>query len=318
MRPSDHNAVRGACWVLLGPTAGGKTALSVRLARAHPLEIVSVDSRQVYRGMDLGTAKPSASERDGVPHHMIDVVDPGDEFNVARYCEMAREAMRGIWDRGARPLLVCGSPLYLKGLLWGLFKGPGADAGLRETLGREAQRCGVPQMHRRLAEVDAEAARRIEPTDWRRIERALEVHGLTGEPISARQEQFEGPPMMPYVAVGLQWPRDMLYERINRRVDDMMAAGLLDEVTRVGGSLGPQARQAVGYKELIAHLEGQLGLDEAVGQVKRNTRRLAKHQMTWFRHFPSVVWLDMHESLNGDAILHRVKERFLSLTPQGL
>ena len=310
---SQAAAAKKPCWVLLGPTASGKTALSLALARRHPVEIVSVDSMQVYRGMDVGTAKPSPQERREVPHHMIDVVEPEEEFSVGRYCELARQAMEGIWNRGRRPLLVCGSPLYLKALMWGLFEGPGADAALRVRLASDLQRYGVEYMHQRLARVDPEAAGRIKPTDWRRIERALEVYELTGEPISARQSQFAGPPHFPSVGVGLRWPRHSLYWRIDLRVDNMMSAGLLDEARRLAGRLGRQAAQAVGYKELIAHLNGATSLEEAVQRIKRSTRRLAKHQLTWFRHFPATRWIDVPESALAEELLQGCERLFLVL-----
>ena len=281
------------CWVLLGPTASGKTELSLELARRCPVEIVSVDSMQVYRGMDIGTAKPGAEARRQVPHHMIDVLEPEESFNVGEFCRMALEAIEGIWARGKRPLLVCGAPMYLKALLWGLLPTPGPDAALRKRLRRRAACQGTEALHRRLAEVDPVAASRIGPNDLKRVERALEVHELTGQPISAQQSQFDGPPRLIHVAVGLRWPRQALYDRIERRVESMIAAGLLEEVRRLEGRLGPQASQAVGYKELSAHLRGEMTLGEAARLIKRNTRRLAKHQITWFRHFPGVNWLDM-------------------------
>jgi tRNA dimethylallyltransferase len=282
-----------SCWVLLGPTAVGKTELSLRLAQRHPVEIVSVDSMQVYRGMDIGTAKPGPEQLAQVPHHMIDVVGPEESFSVGRYCAMAMEAIAGIQARGKRPLLVCGTPLYLKGLLWGLFEGPGADLALRRRLRREAAEAGVPALHGRLAAVDPASAERIDPNDLRRVERALEVHELTGKPISSLQDQFRAAPRLPHVIVGLNRPRAQLYERIDRRVDQMMAAGLPAEVRGLLGRLGLQAGQAVGYKEMAAHLRGELSLEEAVALIKRNSRRFAKHQLTWMRHFPGTVWLEL-------------------------
>ena len=293
LRSGMGQSDRGPCWVLLGPTAGGKSELSLELGRRRPMEIVSVDSMQVYRGMDIGTAKPSGEARRRVPHHMIDVVEPEESFNVGEFCRMALKAIEGIWSRGRRPLLVCGTPMYLKALLWGLIEAPVADPELRERLRREAADKGVAALHRRLAEVDAAAALRIDPNDLKRVERALEVHELTGQPISARQGWLDGAPEFDHIGVGLRWPRQTLYSRIERRVDVMMEAGLLEEVRRLSGRLGPQAGQAVGYKELSAHLRGGMTLDEAVRLIKRNTRRLAKHQITWFRHFPGINWIDM-------------------------
>jgi len=288
--PEERSA--DSCWVLVGPTASGKTEVALELARTHPVEIVSVDSMQVYRGMDIGTAKPTPEERASVPHHLIDVLDPEDGCNVARFRRMALEAIKGIRACGRRPLLVGGTPLYLKALLWGLMEGPATSQELRAALEQEARRLGADALHRRLARVDPEAAARIHPNDVHRLVRALEVHALSGAPISSRQRQFDGPPRVPHVMVGLRWPRQELYARIDARVDRMMAAGLLEEVRSLRGRLSRQARQAVGYKELMAYLDGRVSLEEAVLQIKRNTRRLARHQLTWYRHFPHVRWVD--------------------------
>jgi len=301
------------CWVLVGPTASGKTELALRLGAKLPLEVVSVDSMQVYRGMDIGTAKPSAEERRLVPHHMVDVVEPDSEFNAARYREMAVAALEEIRLRGRQALLVCGSPLYLKALLWGLFEGPGADPRVRGRLRREAQEKGSEALHRRLSKVDPEAAMRIAPADLRRIERALEVYELTGRPISSRQKEFEGRPQIPYVAVGLRWGRRALGERIERRADQMMELGLLDEVKALRDRLGSQARQAVGYKELIAYLDGECSLEEAVELLKRNTRRLAKGQMTWFRRLPDVHWIDVSGESETEELAERCRFLFSRL-----
>jgi tRNA dimethylallyltransferase len=278
--------------VLAGPTASGKSAVALELGRRHPLEIVSVDSMQVYRGMDIGTAKPTPAERAEVPHHMLDVLEPEQSCNVARFCRMARRAVVDIRARGNRPLLVGGSAMYLKGLIWGLMEAPGRDPDLRRRLEEQIEREGSAALHRRLAELDPAAAERIHPNDVQRLVRALEVCELTGRPMSAEQEQFEGEPRLACLMVGLRRPRRRLYARIDERVDRMMAEGLLDEVRSLCGRLGPQASQAVGYKELMSHLDGEMSLDEAVALIKRNTRRLARHQHTWLRHFPDLRWVE--------------------------
>ena len=280
------------CWVVAGPTASGKTEVALALARRHPVEIVSVDSMQVYRGMDIGTAKPSREQMAAVRHHMIDVLEPEEACNVGKFCRMAREAMAGARARGRRPLLVGGSPMYLKGLLWGLMDGPGRDGALRRRLESELQSHGSGVLHRRLAALDPEAAGRIHPNDVQRIVRALEYVGLTGRPISDGQGQFDGPPAVPHAMVGLRWPRARLYARIEQRVDRMMASGLLAEVESLQDRLGPQAGQALGYKELGPVLAGCGALPDAVAAVKRKTRRYAKHQITWFGHFPGLRWVD--------------------------
>ena len=279
-------------WVILGPTASGKGRLAVELGRRFPVEIVSVDSMKAYRGMDIGTATPSAEDREAVPHHMIDVLDPSEKFNVGKYCSMAEEAMDEIRARGRRPLLVGGSALYIKGLIWGLFEGPDAQPELRKKLRKTAEEQGSDVLHDRLKEIDPEAAGNIHPNDLKRIVRAIEVYEVTGEPLSEQQNEFDDSPRLESVMVGLKWPREMLHERINRRVDRMMEQGLLEEVKNVRPKLGPQAAQAVGYKELIQYLDGELTLEEAVERVKAKTRQLAKHQMTWFRKFEGLHWIN--------------------------
>jgi len=280
-----------ACWALVGPTASGKSAVALELARRHPLEIVSIDSMQVYRGMDIGTAKPTAEERALVPHHMIDVLEPEESCNVARFCAMARQAIDDIRRRGRRPLLVGGTALYLKGLIWGLAEAPGRIPELRRRLERELAELGSRALHERLRRLDPPAAERIHPNDVQRLVRALEVCEGTGRGISVRQVQFAGEPQLSVAMVGLRLPRQELYRRIEERVDGMMRQGLLQEAKELRGRLGPQARQALGYKELMAYLDGRTSLAEAVALIKRNTRRFAKHQLTWFRHFPQIRWI---------------------------
>lgn len=225
------------CWFLTGPTASGKTAVGVELARRIGAEIVSMDSMALYRGMDILTAKPSEHQRREVPHHLIDVLEPHEEFSLAEYVAAAARVVEEIRLRGRAVLFVGGTPLYLKGLLRGVFEGPGPDWEFRRRLEHEA-RCGPPGLlHRRLAEVDPVAAQRLHPHDTRRIIRALEVHARTGIPISALQQQFEvGLPAEQCRVFVLDWPKDQLHERIDRRVDAMFAAGLVEEVRRLAWS----------------------------------------------------------------------------------
>jgi tRNA dimethylallyltransferase len=279
--------------------------VALALARRHPVEIVSVDSMQVYRGMDIGTAKPAPEELARVRHHMVDVLEPQEPCSVGRYCRMAAAALGEIRSRGRRPLLVGGSPLYLKGIVWGLAESPPREPSLRQRLHEQAGERGSEAMHRQLSRLDPEAARRIHPNDVQRIVRALEVCELTGRPASDGQTQFSGPPRLRCRMVGLRWPRQQLYERIERRVDEMMARGLLEEVKGLHGRLGPQARQALGYKELADHLEGLVGIEEAVRLIKRNTRRFAKHQLTWFRHFAQLRWVDASAHSGVGALADR-------------
>lgn len=294
--------------VLTGPTGSGKTRLGVELAERLGAEVVSMDSMALYRGMDVGTAKPTADERRRVRHHLVDVLDPWESANVAWWLEQARAAVRTIEGRGRCALIVGGTPLYLKALLRGLFAGPAADDELRRRLEAEAARTGVPALHARLAGVDPAAAARVHPNDLRRIVRALEVFELTGRPISEWQTQWAGvggrgsgvrgkpedasltpTPKRLTPVLWLDLPRAQLYDRINRRVDAMFAAGLVDEVRalcELPRPLSREARQALGYKEVFAHLDGAATLAATVERVKARSRRFAKRQLSWFRHLP--------------------------------
>ncbi len=277
--------------VIVGPTAGGKSFLAVELALAIGGEIVTADAFQVYRGMDIGTAKPTIAERRGVPHHLLDLVEPSEPFTVADWTARAERCIAEIASRGRVPIVVGGTHLYAKALLDGLFEGPGADEALRAEL-----RAMSPADRRaELERVDPVAASRINPNDERRTVRALEVFRLTGTPISRQQRQWDRPGERPYVVVGLAWPVPAINARINARVRDMMARGLLDEVRRLAPTLGRQAREGLGYKQLLEHLDGRRSLDEAVERIKIDTRRFAKNQRTWLKRLratPSGVWLD--------------------------
>lgn len=295
---------------LIGQTASGKGAAAVALAQEIGAEIISLDSMKVYRGMDVGTAKPPPERRAMVPHHMIGVADPGEHFSTALYVEGAERAIEEITERGAVPLFAGGTALYLKAMTEGLFEGPPADLDFRARLRAEAAERGPEHLHRRLAEVDPAAAERIHPNDLRRVERALEVYEKTGRPISELQKQF-GRPNEKYDAVimGLRREKADLHERINRRVDAMMAAGLLDEVRRLAaarGPLGKEASQSLGYKEMLAHLNGECALDEAVELLKLHTRQFAKAQMTWFKRMENVEWFDVALDETVDHVAGRL------------
>jgi tRNA dimethylallyltransferase len=276
--------------VLTGPTGSGKSRLALALAERLGGEIIAMDSMTLYRGMDVGTAKPTAADRRRIPHHLIDVLDPWQSTSVAWWLGQAQRCYQDVTRRGKRALFVGGTPLYLKALLHGLFDGPPADDELRRRLTGEAEAHGSAALHRRLAERDPATAARLHPNDVRRIIRALEVRELTGRPISDFQEQWaKSPGGVNDRVLWLDVPRAQLYERINARVREMIAAGLVDEVRRLREAAHPlsrEASQAVGYKELFDHLEGRRTLEEAVVQIQLRSRRLAKRQLTWFRQMP--------------------------------
>jgi tRNA dimethylallyltransferase len=279
--------------VILGPTASGKSDLALRIARAVGAEILSVDSMQVYRGMDIGTAKPGAAEQAAARHHGISLVDPSEAFTVARFVEYADAVIREAAARQAPLIATGGTPLYYKALFEGLFEGPGADDSIRQRL----RAFSNEQLHRRLSEVDPPTAARVHVQDTKRLIRALEVFELTGKPISSFQTEWSADRAArhPAVWIGLLWDKETLNRRINARVKAMLQAGWLDEtrnlLARHGGSLSPTAAEATGYHELAEHLKGNITLEEAIEQIKIATRQLARRQMKWFRRFPNVHWL---------------------------
>lgn len=288
--------------ILTGPTACGKSALALDLAERIGGEIVGLDSMTVYRGMDIGTAKPSAAERARVPHHLIDVLDPWESLTVAWWLERSEAACADITARGRVPIFVGGTPFYLKALLHGLFDGPPGDPELRAKLEAEAALEGNTAVHARLAVVDPKTAARLHPNDVRRVVRALEVHQLTGKPISDWQQTWDtpafagesqpAPPPARVPAVRIDLPREVLYDRINRRVLQMIDAGFLDEVRHLRSlphPLSREAKQALGYRELLQYLEAGGDWNETVGLIQTHTRQFAKRQLTWFRSLPACV-----------------------------
>lgn len=293
---------------IVGCTAGGKESLGMALAGASGGQIVSVDSMKIYRRMDIGTAKASAAARRAVAHHCIDLVEPSENFSVGRYVEAADAAISAIAAAGATVLAVGGTPLYVKAVSEGLFEGPAADPALRAALKARAAVEGLAALHRELAALDEAAGARIHPNDEKRIIRALEVHALTGKPISELQRQWEaGTGRYDCLFIGIRRSREDASGRINRRVKRMIDQGLRDEVAALLAEpegLSAQAAQAVGYAEMIDHLQGRCTLDEAIERIKINTRQLAKHQRTWFRRFP-VQWIDAEPETPSAAIAER-------------
>jgi tRNA dimethylallyltransferase len=280
--PAERDAI-----LILGPTAGGKTRLSLDLANALPGggECLCADSMQVYRDMDIGTAKPTEAEQAEAPHHLLNLVDPSDDgFTVDTWLDLAERTIAQVRARGRWPIVVGGTNLYVQAFLEGLMDGPAPDEALRAELGA----LDIGELRERLLGVDPTAAQRIHPNDRKRTIRAIEVSELTGRPLSEQQQQWAaGRPRPDVRIIGLDWPVDAINRRINVRVKEMVASGLLDEVRRLweAGRLGRQAREALGYKQVIEHLEGRCTLDEAIEQIKIRTRRFAKHQRTWLRRF---------------------------------
>ena len=298
--------------LVLGVTASGKGRVAFDLARQLGGEIVSIDSMKVYRRMDIGTAKPSKETREQVRYHLIDIVEPSESFSVGLFLERATAAIDDIRSRGKPVIAVGGTALYIKALLYGLFEGPGGNERIRAELRERATAEGLAALHAELAKIDPEAAGRINRNDAKRIVRALEVHRLTGRPISSFQTQFDATqPVQDWTIIGLRRERAIESRRINARVKKMIELGLVDEVRSLLAEpkpLSQQARCAIGYAEIIGHLEGRMSLEDAIELIKKNTRRLAKGQRTWFKTFRSVTWIDIGAEEPHESILDRVRQ----------
>ena len=286
--------------ILTGPTAVGKTALSIQLAKAIGGEIISADSMQVYQYMDIGSAKIRRDEMDGVPHYLVDVLKPEEEFHVVRFQEMAKEAMEKIYANNNIPIVVGGTGFYIQALLYDIdFTESDSDASYRSELECYANEHGVNALHEKLRAIDPESADSIHANNVKRVIRALEYYHLTGEKISvhnAREREKESPYDYRYFV--LNDKRDHLYRRIDLRVDQMMEEGLLQEVKRLkemGYHRGMVSMQGLGYKEILSYLDGEISLDEAVYEIKRDTRHFAKRQITWFKRERDVIWVNKDE-----------------------
>ncbi len=296
---------------IVGPTASGKTALAVELAKELHGEVVSCDSMQVYRRMDIGTAKPTLEERQGIPHHMLDVADPWEEFSVSRYCEMAAPVVDDIVARGKTAIIAGGTGLYVDSLIKGNDFAPFPATGVRQRLEEKAARVGMAAMLEELRSVDPDSAARL--SDLRRIIRALEVYYETGETITAHNLRTQAiPPRYRPLWLGLDFAdRAELYRRINLRVDIMLEMGLVEEIQNLLSSGIPAkctAMQAIGYKEFVAALEGNGTIAEAADQVRQSSRHYAKRQLTWFRRNPNMHWLTRATGESGEEILHRARQ----------
>ncbi len=287
--------------ILTGPTAVGKTAASIGLAKAVGGEIISADSMQVYRHMDIGSAKITADEMQGIPHYLVDVLEPEEAFNVVRFQEMAKAAMQKIYAGGHIPIVVGGTGFYIQALLYDIdFTENDSDFSYREELEQTAGDKGAEYLHSLLKQADPEAAEQIHPHNIKRVIRALEFNRKTGQKISAHNEQ-ERRKQSPYdfAYFVLTDDRKALYERIDRRVDKMMEQGLLEEVRALkdrGIARDSVSMQGLGYKELLAYLDGEIPLDEAIRIIKRDTRHFAKRQLTWFRRERDVIWIDRQKT----------------------
>jgi len=294
---------------IVGPTASGKTRLSLHVTKKCKAEIVSADSRQVYRYMDIGTDKPVASEREAVPHHCIDIRDPDDYFSAGEYGKLARGIISEIFLRSNLPIVVGGSGLYIRALVDGVFEGNYRDASIREKLKRRADKEGLEALYRRLSEIDPDAVEKIHPNDKRRIIRALEVYEISGQPISRIQATKTEPADFLPVFWGLRWPREVIYRRIEERVVRMVDSGLVQEVKKLrdmGYGLQNNSLHSVGYKEIVDHLEDRTTLQEAVHLIKQNTRRFAKRQLTWFRQDERIQWIDVQEPVDWNVLAETV------------
>ncbi len=297
--------------VIVGPTAVGKTEIAIKVAQRLDGEIISADSMQIYRGMNIGTAKPTLEEQAGILHHMIDIVDPGEPFSVADYQKMAREKIKEVADRGRLPILAGGTGLYVRAVIDPYnFIPANTDWDLRSRLRQQARELGLEALYNRMSEVDPVAAERIHPNDERRIIRALEVYQTTGQPLSFWEQQpDEQRPIYDLIMIGLHRPRPELYDRINRRVDLMLEHGLLEEAQNLlAQGLDEKfiANQAIGYKEFFAYLRGEESLAEATEKLKQGTRRYAKRQLTWFRADRRIHWVQVGENRTAVELVNEI------------
>ncbi len=331
IQPDDPNAASSAdassferwihppltgCWYLTGPTCSGKTLLAVEVAKRLDAEILSLDSMAIYIGMDLGTAKPTVKQQAEVKHHLIDILEPTESFSVSNYVVAAHAAAKEIWSRGRNVLVCGGTPLYLKGLIRGLFLGPAADWEFRNSVEEELKQHGEEALRNRLMQVDPLLAHKLHPHDHRRMIRALEVARITGRPLSHWQQQFDTPSAKSQCAVAvLQLERAWLHERINERVESMISGGLPDEVAhllKIHGKLGRTASQAVGYRETLEYLVGGVPLDKTVERIKAHTRQFARRQEIWFRGLEELQGI----RVNQDSSLDRLADEIVAILDQ--
>ncbi len=300
--------------VVCGPTGIGKTSFAIELARQFRGEIIGADSMQLYRHMDIGTAKPTPGEQAAVKHHMVDVVDPDDHFDAEMFADMAYSKVVALTGKGILPFIVGGTGLYIKALIHGLFESQKIDASVRQRLKKEAKEQGGLQLHARLKAIDPAAADRIHANDTYRIVRALEIYETTGRPMSDTQQQhrFE-PQRLRVIKIGLHMDRESLYQRIDQRVDIMLGQGLLSEVKDLlekGYSPELKSMKSLGYRHMAAFLKNEVDWDETVRILKRDHRHYAKRQMTWFKADPGIVWLGPDNLEEAASMVAAFKAKF--------
>ncbi|URM31632.1 tRNA (adenosine(37)-N6)-dimethylallyltransferase MiaA [Cytobacillus firmus] len=299
--------------VLIGPTAVGKTKLSILLAKRFNAEIISGDSMQIYKSMDIGTAKIKEEEMEGIPHHLIDIKNPEEPFSAAEFQELVRSKIAEITSRGKLPMIVGGTGLYIQSVIYDYqFSDAPSDEEFRKILEERAEREGNTVLYEELLDIDPESAEKIHPNNIRRVIRALEIYHCTGKTMSQYQEK-QNPELLYDVAlIGLTMDRETLYDRINQRVDIMMEEGLLKEVRSLydHGLMDCQSIQAIGYKELYEYFNGRVSLEDAVENLKQNSRRYAKRQLTWFRNKMNVEWFDMSDSVDP----HEFEKKFAEIS----
>ncbi|RBP95345.1 tRNA dimethylallyltransferase [Cytobacillus firmus] len=299
--------------VLIGPTAVGKTKLSILLAKRFNAEIISGDSMQIYKSMDIGTAKIKEEEMEGIPHHLIDIKNPEDPFSAAEFQELVRSKITEITSRGKLPMIVGGTGLYIQSVIYDYqFSDAPSDEEFRKTLEDRAEREGNDALFKELLDIDPESAEKIHPNNIRRVVRALEIYHCTGKTMSQYQENQDPALLYDTALIGLTMDRDTLYERINLRVEIMMKEGLLEEVRALydQGLKDCQSIQAIGYKELYEYFNGRVSLEDAVVNLKQNSRRYAKRQLTWFRNKMNVEWFDMSDTAGP----HEFEKKFAEIS----
>lgn len=295
--------------VIVGPTCAGKSSLGIFLAQKLQSEIISADSRQVFKYLTIGTAKPNSKILSEVKHHFIDELLPDEEFNVNRFEKQSLDIIENLFNKNKTPIVVGGSGLYIRALVDGLFEITDNDENFRKELSELKNKFGNEYLHDKLKSIDPESASAMLPQNWKRVMRALEVHHLTGRKISELQNEYKREIDINFLQYGLDWERNILYQRINNRVDDMLKAGLVEEVNsllQLGYTQELNALNTVGYKEIISYLIKDISLDRAIELIKRNTRHFAKRQLTWFKKDQRIKWFDIHELKQLDQFVEEI------------